>query len=394
MSLNTNFCFTDEVPADLTVSVRSEVVSMDRSTAVSNTSHCTSSDDQQSAENLSFEKPGNSKADCEKDVCDTSSTAVQNHTTVNDEYHSDNESEIIVDDSPTTGETIDSSPRNVIVSDQNGDQVCENKDEEISVRFHGRSRSVTPSPSYIRLATPSTPGTPRLRSGSVSGTTFAPLSPKPSPSARATPAERQRAGSMGEIEMRDRMLGREIRHGVRIIDNLDILQLPRPRNPGGILPESERSVFNGSNEALNLSLDDRQHSKTHAGNNNSVSSSFEPIVPSSLLSVSSSSAKQGNTSYLISNIIRSTPNRLRNLNNVTSSSFGSTTARGRGCAINESVERPLPSSVVDSEGVAKKIARLNSEGFLASSTGDTLWNTTGKPVNMYAILIFSLTELV
>ena len=54
------------------------------------------------------------------------------------------------------------------------------------------SRSGTPSPS-VHSFTPSTPGTPRQRSGSVSGTTYA--SPSPRPSTRGTtPGERQRAG--------------------------------------------------------------------------------------------------------------------------------------------------------------------------------------------------------
>ena len=85
-----------------------------------------------------------------------------------------------------------------------------------------------------------------------------------------------------------------------------------------------------------------------------------------------------NTSYLISNIIRTTPNRQRTGNQSSSSQFNSVAGRNRGCAINESVERPLPSSVVDSEGVAKKIARLNSDGFMCSSSVDNLWGSSGK----------------
>lgn len=150
--------------------------------------------------------------------------------------------------------------------------------------------------------------------------------------------------------MRDKMIGREFKQGIRIIDNLDILQLPRPRNPGGILPLNGHNLFNSPNEALNLSLDDGQKSKPRPGNIQSVSS-FSPVVSMSAL-------KRPNTSYLISNIIRTTPNRLRVSNNTTAATFGSLASRSQGCAINESVERPLPSSVVDSEGVAKKIAWL------------------------------------
>jgi hypothetical protein len=180
---------------------------------------------------------------------------------------------------------------------------------------------------------------------------------------------------MGEIEMRDKMIGREFKHGIRIIDNLDILQLPRPRNPGGILPLNGHNHFTGSNEALNLTIEDRQQRRHTAGNIQSVSSSFSPIMPSDIISTSAS--KRANTSYLISNIIRTTPNRQRISNNATSS-FATLTRRGHGCAINESVERPLPSSIVDSEGVAKKIARLDSEGFMCSNTRESLWNTSGR----------------
>ncbi|XP_053407518.1 ikaros family zinc finger protein-like isoform X1 [Mercenaria mercenaria] len=337
---------------------------------------CSSSSVQQTPQNLSVAKSASSQNVCDGNVIDASSSEINTINETNGVYHSDNESEIIVDDSPLPGdnttERVGSSSRSL--NEDQDNQICDNGGE-ISVRYLGRSRSVTPSPSYVRLATPSTPGTPRLRSGSVSGTTYAPLSPKPSPSARATPGERQRAGSMGEIEMRDKLIGREFKHGIRIIDNLDILQLPRPRNPGGILPLNGHNHFSGSNEALNLTVEDRQQTKLSAGSSQSVSSTFSPIVPSDIISTSAS--KQPNTSYLISNIIRTTPNRLRTSNNATSS-FGSLAGRSRGCAINELIERPLPSSIVDSEGVAKKIARLDSEGFMCSSTGDSLWSNTGN----------------
>ncbi|XP_060564729.1 uncharacterized protein LOC132723941, partial [Ruditapes philippinarum] len=345
-------------------------------------SDCSSSSVQQTPENLTVAKSSSSaKFSSSQNVCDgnvlDSSSSDNNLTNqTNRGYLSDNESEIIVDDSPlptdNTTDRVGSSSRSL--TEEHDNQICDNGGE-ISVRYLGRSRSVTPSPSFVRLATPSTPGTPRLRSGSVSGTTYAPLSPKPSPSARATPGERQRAGSMGEIEMRDKMIGREFKHGIRIIDNLDILQLPRPRNPGGILPLNGHNHFTGSNEALNLTIEDRQQRRHTAGNIQSVSSSFSPIMPSDIISTSAS--KRANTSYLISNIIRTTPNRQRISNNATSS-FATLTRRGHGCAINESVERPLPSSIVDSEGVAKKIARLDSEGFMCSNTRESLWNTSGN----------------
>lgn len=333
---------------------------------------CSSSDVQITAENLSLHKSTSSRNIRDVNTCDiTEPITINSHS--NGDEHSDNESEIIVDDSPLPAiNTTDSTDMPDDMSKET--QLCNNGPGN-PVRLMGRSRSVTPSPSYIRLATPSTPGTPRLRSGSVSGTTYAPLSPKPSPSARATPGERQRAGSMGEIEMRDKVLGREIKHGIRIIDDLDILQLPRPRNPGGILPMNGHS-FSCSNEALNLTLDDRQHSNHDSDNINLVSSSFSSISPST--NVSGTVSKRPNTSYLISNIIRTTPSRQRSSNHSSTTQFNSLAGRNRGCAINESVERPLPSSIVDSEGVAKKIARLNSEGFLCSSSVDNLWGSSGN----------------
>lgn len=340
---------------------------------------CSSSSVQQTPENLTVAKSSTSQNVCDGNVLDSSSSEMTLTNQMNRGYISDNESEIIVDDSPlptdNTTERVGSSSRSLTEDQDN--QVCDNGGE-ITVRYLGRSRSVTPSPSFVRLATPSTPGTPRLRSGSVSGTTYAPLSPKPSPSARATPGERPRAGSMGEIEMRDKFIGREFKHGIRIIDNLDILQLPRPRNPGGILPLNGHNHFSGSNEALNLTIDDRQQSKHIAGNIQTVSSSLSPIMPSEVISTSAS--KRANTSYLISNIMRTTPNRQRISNNA-ASSYASLARRSQGCAINESIERPLPSSIVDSEGVAKKIARLDSEGFMCSSTGESLWNTSGRKLS-------------
>lgn len=335
-------------------------------------SDCSSSCIQQTPQNLCINESGSTHNVCDGNVCDASSseTVVITGSEVNGDCQSDVESEIVVDDSPLPAtactDRVGSSTSNM--AEDKDTQVIDNGSESLCVH----SRSATPSPSYIRLGTPSTPGTPRLRSGSVSGTTYAPLSPKPSPSARATPGERQRAGSMGEIEMRDKMIGREFKQGIRIIDNLDILQLPRPRNPGGILPPNGHSPFNSPNEALNLSLDDGQKIKPRPGNIQSVSS-FSPVVSMPAL-------KRPNTSYLISNIIKTTPNRLRVSNTATAARFGSLASRSQGCAINESVERPLPSSVVDSEGVAKKIARLDSEGFLCSSTGDSLWDQSGIKV--------------
>ncbi|KAL4231364.1 hypothetical protein ACF0H5_008943 [Mactra antiquata] len=332
---------------------------------------CTSSGVQITAENLSLNKISPSKGLHDASNCDINEPiSINSHSN----EHSDNESEIIVDDSPEPS----INPTNSVESPDNDlskdNHILDNSVNN-PVRLIGRSRSVTPSPSYIRLATPSTPGTPRLRSGSVSGTTYAPLSPKPSPSARATPGERQRAGSMGEIEMREKILGREIKHGIRIIDNLDILQLPRPRNPGGILPMNGHTIFSGSNEALNLTLDDRQYTSRDSVSTNLVSTSFPSINQSSAISATAS--KRANTSYLISNIIRTTPNRQRSSNHLSTTQFNSLAGRNRGCAINESVERPLPSSIVDNEGVAKKIARLNSEGFLCTGSVDNLWGTSG-----------------
>lgn len=230
------------------------------------------------------------------------------------------------------------------------------------IRPLGRSRSVTPSPSYVRLATPSTPGTPRLRSGSVSGMTYGPQSPRPS--TRGTPGERQRAGSMGEIEMKERAQGR-----VRIIDGLDILQLPRPRNPGGILPLNGHDNFNSSNEALNLIVDESRTNK-NSDHHLAVARSFSTFQSLDMAAVSS---KQSNTSYMISNIIRTTPNRQKTAA-ATVTSFRNTSAQRAGCAINESIERPKPSSVIDSEGVAKKIARLNSGEILCSTSNGNLWS--------------------
>lgn len=282
---------------------------------------------------------------------------------------SDTESEIVVDDSPpSTSGGVDG----IGSSNDNGAddaleviaQDCDNGSTSY-IRPLGRSRSVTPSPSYIRLATPSTPGTPRLRSGSVSGTTYAPMSPRPS--TRGTPAERPRAGSVGEIEMKDRAQGR-----VKIIDGLDILQLPRPRNPGGILPLNGHDNFNSSNEALNLIMEDKPQSgkqSDHHLPSTRTFSSFNPVESAA------GSSKQSNTSYLISNIIKTTPNRLKP---ATVTTFGGSSGQRQGCAINESVERPKPSSEVDSEGVAKKIARLNSTGFLSSSTSESLWGSSGS----------------
>lgn len=288
-----------------------------------------------------------------------------NQTTLQDSgCPSDTESEIVVDDSPSF--TCNSVNRIGSSNDNGAEEGLEIIAEDCDngscgyLRPLGRSRSVTPSPSYIRLATPSTPGTPRLRSGSVSGTTYAPTSPRPS--TRGTPAERQRSGSMGEIEMKERALGR-----VRIIDGLDILQLPRPRNPGGILPLNGHDNFNSSNEALNLIVDNKQRT------NKPQDPLTVPRQFSSFHSIDTAvtSSKQSNTSYLISNIIRSVPSGNKP---ATVSSFNSNTSHRAGCSINESVERPKPSSEVDSEGVAKKIARLNSGGFLCSSSSENLWN--------------------
>jgi len=273
---------------------------------------------------------------------------------------SDTESEIVVDDSPAS---VNHVMDRIASSNDNGADECidifgRDCDNGYTgyIRPLGRSRSVTPSPSYIRLATPSTPGTPRLRSGSVSGTI-----PSPRPSTRGTPCERPRAGSMGEIEMKERAQGR-----VKIIDGLDILQLPRPRNPGGILPINGHDNFNSSNEALNLIVEDKQRSNKPSDHLTARSfTSFRSLDSSAV-----TSSKQSNTSYMISNIIRTTPTRQKP---ATVTSFSSTASQRAGCAINESVERPKPSSVVDSEGVAKKIARLNSGGFLCATSNGSLW---------------------
>lgn len=347
-------------------------VSVDTRVDVQQCSDCSSSCVQQAPQNLCINEPVSTLNVCDGNICDASSseTVMIAGSEANGDCQSDVESEIIVDDSPLPAtaciDRVGSSTSNM--AEDKDTHIIDNGNE-VSESLFAHSRSATPSPSYIRLGTPSTPGTPRLRSGSVSGTTYAPLSPKPSPSSRATPGERQRAGSMGEIEMRDKMIGREFKEGIRIIDNLDILQLPRPRNPGGILPLNGHNSFNSPNEALNLSLDDGQKVKPRLGDMQSVNA-FTPVVSMSTL-------KRPNTSYLISNIIRTTPTRLRVSNTTTAATFGSLTSRSQGCAINESVERPLPSSVVDSEGVAKKIARLDSEGFLCTSTGDSLWDQAG-----------------
>lgn len=311
--------------------------------------------------------------------CDASGQPFQQTHETSELCPSDSESEIVVDDSPSVVEN----PMEKVVS--SFDENIEDMEIIVSGARHsmlngadggrrvlGRSRSVTPSPSYIRLATPSTPGTPRLRSGSVSGTTFAPISPKPSGSARNTPMERQRAGSMGEIELRDRMQGR-----VKIIDGLDILQLPRPRNPGGILPLNghNHEPMNCSNEALNLIMEFKPKNKNDVtGSLPNASSSFVNFSMNASSQNNDSSSKKLNTSYMISNIIQTTPN---NKKTASVSSFNTSAGANRrqGCAINESVERPKPSSIIDSEGLAKKIARLDSGGFPGARSTDSLWNT-------------------
>ncbi|KAH3787852.1 uncharacterized protein LOC127841476 isoform X2 [Dreissena polymorpha] len=300
---------------------------------------------------------------CSQSECDASGTMFEPMSQSDSVgCPSDTESEIVVDDSPSVNEI---SAERLVSSNSVSDREDIDIGREGSVRPLNRSRSVTPSPSYLRLATPSTPGTPRLRSGSVSGVTFSPVSPKPT--ARGTPTDRQRSGSMGEIEMRERMSGR-----VKINDGLDILQLPRPRNPGGILPfngHSSPDNLHESNEALNLTIEPRQL-KDKSGNSlgNGLLSSYKS--ESSTSGVTSSS-KHSNTSYMISNIMRTTPNKNKPS---TISSYNGLAGRRQGCAINETVERPKPSSVIDSEGIAKKIARIDNAGFLCTSTSDTVWN--------------------
>ncbi|XP_052773136.1 uncharacterized protein LOC128211978 [Mya arenaria] len=303
--------------------------------------------------------------------CDASGRYEQISQPDNSGNASDSDTEIVVD-SPSVADNaasrvVSSNGDNVDVRDEE-DGKCSNSTADLYMPPRGMSRSMTPSPPYIRLATPSTPGTPRLRSGSVSGTTFAPVSPKPS--ARNTPMERQRAGSMGEIEMRERMQGM-----VRINESLDILQLPRPRNPGGILPQNGHDSMDSSNEALNLIMDfklSKDKTDNHLLGTMNSFGTFRSVEPVSRVS---SSSKRSNTSYLISNIIRSTPNKLKTS---TVSTLSINSLRRNGCSINEAIERPKPSSIIDSEGVAKKIARLDSGGFMSTSTLDSVWRAPSR----------------
>lgn len=147
-------------------------------------SDCSSSCVQQTPQNLCINEPGSTHNVCDGNVCDASSseTVVITGSEANGDCQSDVESEIIVDDSPLPAaactDRVGSSTSNIV--DDKDTQIMDNG-AEVSESLFAHSRSATPSPSYIRLGTPSTPGTPRLRSGSVSGTTYAPLSPKPSP---------------------------------------------------------------------------------------------------------------------------------------------------------------------------------------------------------------------
>ena len=245
------------------------------------------------------------------------------------------------------------------------------------------SRSTTPSPSMQRL-TPSTPGTPRQRSGSMSG-------PSPRPSTRNTPSgERQRSGSLGELDMREKIVNGkpDTKEGIRVLEHLDILQLPRPRNPGGVLPQSNQETEPNGNGAVNLVINKRQPMKRKNEDRLSSSFSFTNFISSSSVSSLGSSSNSSiinstsaNTSYLISNIIRTTPNRLRSsitLPASLSSSFDAPigSLRRWSTSINEGIERPLPSSVVDSEGVAKKIARLENQSALSPDSVGSLWSGT------------------
>ena len=133
---------------------------------------------------------------------------------------------------------------------------------------------------------------------------------------------------------------------------IDIVQLPRPRNPGGVIPLDNET----EHEALDLIVNERRGKRTISQKESlSWTSANNDIIPiSSLNSVCGQTRRHSDIgSYGIS--LTTSNQRL--------SAWSS--------SINETVERPQPSSVVDNEGVAKKIARLDST--VSPSIGDDLW---------------------
>ena len=190
--------------------------------------------------------------------------------------------------------------------------------------------------------------TPRRRSGSVGDTAATQSSGSHGDTRTGNPVDRNRSGSMSHVESRETGLSafkpKKTTTNFRIID---IVQLPRPRNPGGILPQDNQP----GHEALDLIVNEKRGKRTISQKESlSWTSTNDVIIPNSNL------------------------NQSRRHSDIGSYGITMTSAQSHSAwssSINETVERPQPSSVVDNEGMAKKIARLDSS--LCSNNGDDLW---------------------
>lgn len=198
---------------------------------------------------------------------------------------------------------------------------------------------------------------PRRRSGSVDGVADVQIFGSPARGANGNHGDRPRSGSLGQIDSQTSQIITRPRKHTTNFRIVDIVQLPRPRNPGGILPHEDES----DHQALDLIVNKKR------GKSRTVTEkeSLTWTNPRNLSGLN------------FNNDIGSQSRRHSDLG-----SYGfPTTTSGPSAwlsSINEAVERPQPSSIVDSEGVAKKIARLDNS---VSSSREDVWLGRGGLVS-------------
>ena len=202
---------------------------------------------------------------------------------------------------------------------------------------------------------------PRQRSGSVGEAADASRCGSGGNEINGHTLDRPRSGSMGQIESQTSQTVPRPRKTTTNFRIVDIVQLQRPRNPGGILPHENDT----NQEALDLIVNEKR------GKNRTVSEkeSLSWTRPRNL------DLPGPNFSTISS--------QNRRHSDVGSYSRVAATTSGPSVwlsSINETVERPQPSSVVDNEGVAKKIARLDSS--LISTSREEMWLGRGGLVPM------------
>ena len=192
---------------------------------------------------------------------------------------------------------------------------------------------------------------PRRRSGSVDGTADAQRCGSHGNGVNGNPGERPRSGSMGQIDSQTSQTVSRPKKTTTNFRIIDIVQLPRPRNPGGILPQEDES----NHEALDLIVNEKRSKNRTVSEKESLtwtSPRNNHLPGSTFNNISSQSRRHSDIGSYGVTVTTSSPSVWLS-------------------SINEAVERPQPSSVVDNEGVAKKIARLDNS--LIESSREDVW---------------------